>query len=195
VKTALLQPLDETILPEHDGSLLRRVGDGDLSALGLLYDRHHRSVLRFVRCTLHQRSEAEDVAQEVFLIAARVAASFDGRHSSRAWLFGIAARCVLNRARRGARFLRFVQRIGMQQAQAEEALPEQALLQSELRAQLHAALHQLTPEKRIALVLAEVEGLSGPQIAETLGVPLGTVWTRLHHARRDMREQLRRKRT
>jgi RNA polymerase sigma factor (sigma-70 family) len=193
VKATLREERHAAPLPEHDGSLLQRVQEGDLSALGVLYDRHFQAVLRFGRCLLQDKSEAEDVAQEVFITAARVASSFDGRPSSRAWLFGIAARLVLNRARRGARFLRFVQRLGTHASEAQIALPEETLLQSELRTELSEALHKLTPSKRVVIVLAEVEGLSGPEIAEALGIPVGTVWTRLHHARSALREQLRRK--
>jgi RNA polymerase sigma-70 factor (ECF subfamily) len=180
------------LVPEHDGLLLQRVHEGDLSALGVLYDRHYRAVLRLARYLLPEESEAEDVAQEVFLTAARVASSFDGRPSSRSWLFGIAARLVLNRTRRGARFLRFVQRLAAQSGDAQVPEPEETLLQGELRLQLTEALHKLTPHKRVVIVLAEVEGLSGPEIAATLGIPIGTVWTRLHHARNALRDQLRR---
>lgn len=193
MKSAACQEPEADRAPEHDGWLLARVHAGDLSALGVLYDRHFRAVLRLARCLMQQESEAEDVAQEVFLTVARAAASFDGRPSSRSWLFGITARLVLNRARRGARFLRFVQRLGAQPSEVQVSLPDDTLVQNELRAQLAEALHKLTPAKRVVIVLAELEGLSGPEIAEALGIPVGTVWTRLHHARSALRDQLRQK--
>lgn len=193
MKSSAREVPEADFAPEHDGALLMRVHEGDLSALGVLYDRHYRAVLRLARCLLPQESEAEDVAQEVFLTVARVASSFDGRPSSRSWLFGITARLVLNRARRGARFLRFVQRLGEQPSEVKAKLPDETLLESELRAQLTEALHKLTPPKRVVIVLAEVEGLSGPEIAEALGIPVGTVWTRLHHARSELRDELRQK--
>jgi RNA polymerase sigma-70 factor (ECF subfamily) len=181
-------------LSESDGVLLARVQNGELSALGVLYDRHYAAVLRFARCMLHEKTEAEDVVQEVFLTAARVASSFDGRPSSRAWLVGIAARLVLNRSRRRARLLRCVQRLGQHTDEPQPELPVETLLQRELRAELTRALDKLTPQKRVVIVLAEVEGLTGPEIAETLGIPVGTVWTRLHHARHALRAQLRSRR-
>jgi RNA polymerase sigma-70 factor (ECF subfamily) len=91
--------------------------------------------------------------------------------------------------------LRFVKRLGEVSSERTESLPEETLLVGELRAQLSQALHSLTPQKRVVIVMAEVEGLSGPEIAQALDIPLGTVWTRLHHARAELRKQLSRRRS
>ena len=69
--------------------------------------------------------------------------------------------------------------------------PEDAAEAAETAEQLERALGRLTEEKRLVLLLFEREGLSGEEVARALDIPLGTVWTRLHHARADMRRALR----
>ena len=176
--------------PERtDGEWLAQLADGDLAALGVLYDRHYSAVLRFVQRIV--RNDVEDVAQETFLLAARIAHNFDGRANCRPWLFGIAARIVMQRGRTGARLARFLGRLSLEPTPAP-ASPYEFVERGELRSTLARALDRLTPAKRVVLVMAEGEGLTCEQIAEALDIPTGTVWTRLYHARRELRAQLSR---
>jgi RNA polymerase sigma-70 factor (ECF subfamily) len=170
---------------------LQRVADGDLSALGVLYDRHHAQVLRFSQRVLADRSDAEDVAQETFLTASRVAHGFDGRASCRPWLYGIASRLMLHRGRGKARLSRFLAHFAAHHAESDGS-PHELMLRTEQQRVLSAALAKLSQDKRIVLILAEVEGLTAEEIGRALGIPQGTVWTRLHHARRQLRKQLER---
>lgn len=181
-----------TLSAESDAEALARIAQGDLSALGVLYDRHYVSVLRFAQRVLRGSVEAEDVAQETFLTASRVASAFDGRSTSRPWLLGIASRIVLQRGRGAQRLARFMARFQEQPAEHAASSPHDLASRSELQSNLSRALASLAAEKRVVLVLAEVEGLTCPEIALALGIPLGTVWTRLHHARRELRKRLER---
>ena len=125
--------------------------------------------------------EADDVVQDTFLRAAKIAARFNpSAPSARPWLFGIAVRIVQERRRSVRRFLDAVSRFG---AQARSASAPAADEQSDVA----RALSTLSVPKRTVLVLAEVEGFSCQEIAEMLSVPVGTVWTRLHHARKELR--------
>src|SRR5690348_154020 len=80
-----------TMLAEcDDAELVRKVALGDLSPLGVLYDRHHRDVRRFVERAVGSDADAEDMTHEAFLTLVEIASTYDGRPSARPFLFGIA---------------------------------------------------------------------------------------------------------
>jgi RNA polymerase sigma-70 factor (ECF subfamily) len=170
-----------------DPELVRAVGDGDLAALGELYDRYARDVWRAVRRTLDRPADAEDIVHAVFVGLPKIAPSYDGRASARAWLIGIGLR-LAHRHRRGAgRLVRalvaFAQTLS---GGATHDDPEShASDRQELRA-LEEALAALSPKKREVFALVEIDGLSTDEVARALGIPTATVRTRLHHARREL---------
>lgn len=169
--------------PNDDRPLMARLARGDGSALALLYDRHAPAILSFATRTVG-RTDAGDIVQTTFITTARVAGTWDGRtDSARSWLYGIAARHLKDRQRAASRFTRAL--VGLATEPVKNAKPP-----SSDRLDTTAALDQLPEAKRLVLVLAEVEGFSCEEIARMLDIPLGTVWTRLHHARRAMRELL-----
>lgn len=170
----------ETQERSPDAELLARVAKGDLSALGTLYDSFAPSVLRFAdRVGGHH--DAEDIVQTVFVRVVHAAGSFDPRASSaRPWLFGIATRVVLERRRSLRRFVEAVRTLAAHDVRTTEN-------PAEARTDIQRALTRLTPAKRAVLVLAEAEGFTCDEIAAMLELPVGTVWTRLHHARRELR--------
>ena len=98
---------------------------------------------------------------------------------------GIAVRLLQQRRRASTRLLVIVAALRNTRPTAHDARPQLAA-----RSDLARALGRLSEPKRVALLLTEVEGLSCPEVAELLGVPVGTVWTRLHAARRELRELL-----
>jgi RNA polymerase sigma-70 factor (ECF subfamily) len=166
--------------PSADVEALGRVAEGDVGALGEVYDRHACALLAFVSRATGAR-DAEDVVQGVFVRAARVASTYDGRASSaRAWLFGIAARLIQERRRSLLRFSRALLGLGTQDMSSR--MPSH-----DHRSDLEKGLLQLSEAKRVVLILAEVEGFTCDEIAAMLCVPVGTVWTRLHHARKELR--------
>ncbi|MDB5217035.1 MAG: polymerase sigma-54 factor RpoN [Myxococcaceae bacterium] len=175
-------PATSVAAASNDADVLGRVGRGDVGALGELYDRHASALLGFAtRCTSAQ--DAEDLVQTTFVRAARAAATFDGRAgSARSWLFGITAHLVQERRRSFARLARALLRFDVGAVTGAASSPP-----GEERNDLRKGLDRLTETKRVVLLLAEVEGFTCEEIATMLSVPVGTVWTRLHHARREMR--------
>lgn len=168
-----------------DADLLARIAAGEIGALGELYDRHQDSIRRFVSRATANADDVDDLVHATFLTAADSAARYDGRPVSRAWLIGISVRLLRRRRYSLGRWFAVLSSLG-----------SLGPTSSDPRAKLHArfdldrTLGKISEAKRITLVLAEVEGLSCPEIAEILSIPIGTVWTRLHAARRELRALL-----
>jgi len=168
-----------------DPDLVRRLARGEIGALGELYDRYREPVRRFVARATSNAEDVDDLVHATFLAAAKSASRYDGRPSCRPWLVGIAVQ-LLRRRRRSLGLL-FSVLSSLRGVRSTGTDPRPAL---QARADVEQALGRLSEVKRISLLLAEVEGLSCAEIAEALGVPIGTVWTRLHAARRELRQAL-----
>jgi RNA polymerase sigma-70 factor (ECF subfamily) len=171
-----------------DAAILARLAGGDLGALGDLYDRHRDAVRAFLVRATSNAPDVDDLVQNTFLGAARLAGRFDGRASCRPWLIGIAANLVQRRGRRLGQVFRLVSRFAAGKAHSRDPHP---LL--EARSSLHRvaeAVGQMSTAKRVVLLMAEVEEMSCQQIADALAVPIGTVWGRLHSARQELRAAL-----
>jgi RNA polymerase sigma-70 factor (ECF subfamily) len=167
--------------PDSDTAALSRVAQGDLAALGELYTRHAPALLRFARHAVGAQA-AEDLVQATFIKAVERASSYDGRSTSaRGWLYGIAGRLSQERRRALGRFARALSRLGA--GREESASPDHVE-----RRDLVRGLAKLSDAKRVVLILAEIEGFTATEIAAMLEIPVGTVWTRLHHARRELRD-------
>ncbi|MFT3926862.1 MAG: sigma-70 family RNA polymerase sigma factor [Myxococcales bacterium] len=164
-----------------DVEVLKRVAASDMHALGVLYDRYAPMLLRFAR-RLGGREDAEDMVQSVFLRVVKRAKSFNpGAISARPWLFAIAVHVAQERRRSLRRFATALSAVTSHASTTEaERMGE--------RSELERCLAALSLQKRTVLLLFEVEGFDGEEIARMLSIPVGTVWTRLHHARRDMRD-------
>lgn len=169
---------------ECDAAILERIANGEIGALGELYDRHRESVRRFVSQATSGAEDVDDLVHATFLEAAKSAGKYDGRESSRAWLVGIAVHLLRRRRRSLAQFFTV---LSASSARSRSVDPRTAL---EARTDIERALARISEAKRIAILLAEVEGLTCEEIATALGVPIGTVWTRLHAARAELRAAL-----
>jgi len=168
-----------------DPDLVRKLASGEIGALGELYDRYREPVRRFVARATSNAEDVDDLVHATFLAAAKSASRYDGRPSCRPWLVGIAVQ-LLRRRRRSLGLL-FSVLSSLRGVRSATTDPRPAL---QARADVEQALGRLSEVKRITLLLAEVEGLGCAEIAEALGVPIGTVWTRLHAARREVRQTL-----
>jgi RNA polymerase sigma-70 factor (ECF subfamily) len=169
-----------------DPDLLRRLAGGEIGALGELYDRYHEPLRRFVVRATSEAEDVDDLVHATFLAAAKSAGRYDGRPSCRPWLIGIAAQLLRRRRLSFGRFLAILSSV--RSTRATTADPRPAL---QARSDVERVLVQISEAKRITLLLAEVEGLSCAEIAAALDVPIGTVWTRLHAARRELRRALK----
>jgi RNA polymerase sigma-70 factor (ECF subfamily) len=125
----------------------------------------------------------DDAAQEVFVVVCRRLADFAGRSALRSWLFGIAMnvarKALRTQKRRGAEGLPDVLR------DSTSLSPQEALAQAEAVRLVYELLDELTQEKREVFILAELEEMPAPQIAEAIGVPVNTVYSRLRLARQN----------
>jgi RNA polymerase sigma-70 factor (ECF subfamily) len=186
---ALREPADRDV-EDTDADLIRRVSEGDLSPLGTLYDRHHQGVRQFLMRATAGGADAEDIAHETFLTLAKIAGRYDGRSSARPFLLGIAAQLVRRRKRGLMRWAHTVTSFAGTQPDRRTRTPEDEAAASEDRSRFDEALARLSEEKRLVFLLVEREGLSGEEVARALEIPVNTVWTRLHHARNDLRKAL-----
>lgn len=176
-----------------DQRLLERCRAGDEASWRQLFDAHYAFVHRTVRRLGVVGAEADDLAQDVFLVAFRRLSDFQqGRLTT--WLYRIAANVVSDRHRRRTVRDALFGLFGATAAESvDERTPQRDVEAREAEAQVAQVLQRMAPKKREVFVLFELEHLSGEDIAERVGIPVGTVWTRLHHARRDF-ERIARKR-
>jgi RNA polymerase sigma-70 factor, ECF subfamily len=160
-------------------SLIASAADGDRSAFATLYDALAPTVYGVARRVLRDPSQAEEVAQEVFVEIWRLATRFDPtRGSVRTWAVTIAHRRAVDRVR-SEQSHRDRQKTLAAAAADPPASPEEGAIEQEDRRRARAALLTLPPQQREALELAYYDGLTHVQIADHLGVALGTVKTRI----------------
>jgi RNA polymerase sigma-70 factor (ECF subfamily) len=170
--------------------VLERCRARDESAWKELYDAHFDFVFRVARRLGTPAEEAEDVVHDVFVVVYRKLDSFqEGRLTT--WLYRIAANVVSDRHRR-RRVRTAFSKLGLWIGAAPEETPERIAERSSAQRAVERVLERMAPKKREVFALFELEGLSGDEIAERLGCPTNTVWTRLHHARKEFIEIARR---
>jgi RNA polymerase sigma-70 factor (ECF subfamily) len=148
------------------------------------YSEHVDFVHRVVARLLGPHGDVDDTVQEVFLVALRKRTTFEGRAAPTTWLYGIAQRVIMA-GRRRARVRRF---FGLDPLEAQTAItPHQLFEHREESQRLYRLLDHISEKKRTVFILHEMEELPGEEIARIVGSPLKTVWTRLHHARRELK--------
>lgn len=168
-----------------DEQLVNRILQGDTEALGELYRRHAAVVRRVITRFAQGISEAEvdELCQDVFLEMIGSSFKYQAEGKFRAWICGVA----INFARRWRRRQGIIQRIFRPfdfrvagEPASHAASPEKTM---SLRESVSTAIESLPRKQRDVLILYEVEGFTGEECAEILGIRIGAVWTRLHRAR------------
>ena len=160
----------------------RRAGGSALSdECAAIYAQHASFVWRVLRGMGVRHPQIEDAMQDVFIVVHRRFSEFDHRAKVQTWLFAICYRV----ARAHRRKLQAAQALPIQDEQLHAPNPSPAdHVEEQERAQLLLRLlSMLDEDKRMVLLLVEVEGLTAPEVASTLGVPLNTVYSRLRRAR------------
>lgn len=160
------------------GDALRALQAGEPGAVDRFYRDHARLVLGWVIRLGGPRLDAEDVAHEVFETAFARLGTYRGEASPSTWLYAITRRVVANARRRV-----WVRRVFGLDAAPEPSQPA-AAEQLGLRREVQAALERLSDEHREVVVLLWMEERPATEVATMLGVPVGTVYSRAHHARR-----------
>jgi len=160
-----------------------------LPDFGQVYDEHAELIWRFVRRLGVTDTEADDVVQEVFLVAHQRRNDFEGRSTARTWLCGIALRVVKASRRRAQRHAEVPVSFVTEAADPCETLERRRALRD-----LDVLLGTLDDDKREVLVLSDIEQLSAPEISEAVGIHLSTVYSRLSAARKEFSEAVKRHR-
>jgi len=162
----------------------------------LVYRDHAQRVARWAAWLLGPSSDVDDVVQEVFLTAHRLLPSFRGEAAVGTWLFRLTTNAVRVHRRRAGRWRHLQHRVQLLQtaAQAHARNPEEHLDCQQDLAIASEALDAMSEKYRTMLVLFRLEGLSGEELAAVSGLPIATVWVRLHRARAQFAAEVERAR-
>ena len=183
-----------------DSDIVTAVQAGDREAFGVLVNRYQGRAFRLALRVLRDEEQARDVVQEGFLKAYRSLDRFEGRSSFYTWLYRLVMNLCIDQKRRdkSARQVEWQDEQSLSVAPGAigdpgagpPAEPIDDLHRAQLRKQLAEAIEALPDDARRTFQLREVDGLAYAEIAKTLGIPKGTVMSRLHYARRRLREAL-----
>lgn len=160
---------------ESDEELMAAIARGDERALGTLIERHAAGVLGFLTRVARDRDDAEDLLQDTWVRVARGARSFDSGRRLRPWLYGIAANLARDAFRRRAVRVRAAE---VQRADGNAQAQFRPIEEMDMRERLL----RLPDRLREVLVLRFYEGFDEAEMAQALGIPRGTVKSRLHAA-------------
>ena len=185
------------IVNADDRRLIAESLQGRSSAFGELVVRYQDRLYNAVLRVITDRDDALDVVQDSFVNAYQSLASFKGDSEFYTWLYRIAFNAAISVKRRKRSVLRFDQlgpdRPGARYEPADasaDARPGASLERTEDELAVHDALTRLSSEHRTVLVLKDIDGMKYDEIAEIVGVPVGTVRSRLHRARLELRDFL-----
>jgi RNA polymerase sigma-70 factor (ECF subfamily) len=181
-----------------DAALIERCRAGDIAAFEPLVEKYRQRVWRLAFNVVRDREEAWDVAQEGFVRAWQALPNFRGQSAFYTWLFRIVMNVAADRVRaRAARGRAFgTERIPEEDwdrvlvEQQPDATPDAAAAGAQQRAKIERALATLSEDHRRIVVLSDIEGLSYKEIADVLEIPMGTVMSRLHNARKRLKAAL-----
>ena len=177
-------------LGEGDSAPERKTSEDVRFDAGRVYAEQVDFVWRVVRGMGVERTCAADVVQDIFVVVQRRLPEFDGRCAIKTWLFAIALRVVSDHRRKQRRERKRVGTAVATHVIDRSPGPSELAERREAERALHAALDRLDDDKRLVLVLADIEELTAPEIAELTGTPLNTVYTRLRRARAEFNAAL-----
>jgi RNA polymerase sigma-70 factor, ECF subfamily len=185
---------------DPDAALMLRVKQGDTGAFAELVDKYKQPVMNVVYRMLHDATEAEDVAQNVFIQVHRAAHRYQVSSKFSTWLFTIARNLCLNEIRRRARH----PADSMDEAHPEQEdapwhqfedkasfTPPERMLQGELEEKIGQALAELPENQRVAILLCRQEELSYEEIAKVVGCSLSATKSLIHRGREFLKQKLK----
>lgn len=185
----LASAMPASAAPAH---MVQSAAVGRTLDLATVYRDHYEFVWRAVRRLGAPEAHVDDAVQDVFLVVHRRLADFEGRSQLKTWLFGIAMRVVKDHRRKTQRMDRRHQSAPRPEP---DAGPDEHVQRRQAVELLDQLLEELDDDKRAVFVMAEIENMTAPEIAETLGVKLNTVYSRLRLARKRFERALSRHRT
>ncbi len=170
-------------------ALVQRAQQGDREAFGMLVERFQPTVYAVALTRLRNPSEAQELAQEVFLHAMRKLDQLRQPQAFAGWLRQITVRMAINRlTRRGP--MQKLESEMLEGAEAANTNPLEGLIRTEQAGELYAALEQLKPVDRATLIAFYIRGRSLKQMSREFETPIGTIKRRLHVARARLKEAL-----
>lgn len=173
-----------------DQELIASIANGNLQALGGLFDRYEADIRRCVSRLGVGVGDVDDLVQTTFLEVIRASARFDATLPAKSWLFGLSVMLVRRHRRSLSRAAaRLLQRARWPRPDAPPTPAAEFDKDQELQ-RFQRAFQSLSPKKREVFTLVTLEGLSGEEVARVLEIPVATVRTRLHHARQELRVAL-----
>lgn len=175
-----------------DGRLIQATLDGDTDAFGRLVQKYQDRLFHGISHMLGSPSDAEDVVQEAFVLAYTRLGSFQAKSQFYTWLYRIAINTGISHKRKKRPVVSLDADHSPAHGMADEKSesPDHGMHVQEQSAEVHRALNRLSEEHRRIIVLREMDGLCYESISEILKLPVGTVRSRLHRARAQMRELL-----
>ena len=186
--------------PDPDAALMLLAKDGDIRAFEQLVEKYKQPIVSLMFRMLHDLSEAEDLAQTVFVRVYQSASRYEVSAKFSTWIFTIARHVCLNEIRRRSRHP--AQSIESTLPDSDEPAtrqfedhktftPPQAFLQNELEAKIQEALDQLPEKQRLAVLLCRQDDLSYEEIARVLGLSLSATKSLIHRARETLKLRLK----
>ena len=173
-----------------DHELLASCSKGEQWALAELFDRYSSFVFRFVaRIACTSGSDIEDLVQYTFIEVWKCANRFDPQREPRSWIFGIAANVARRHVRSESRRLKAMGTLSSRPTPKPKR-PDDEIAHEQMTQRLTQALEELPFNLRVAFILCDVEGMRGIDAADGLGIRPGTLWRRLHQARKTLRSEL-----
>lgn len=187
---------------QSDTYLVERALDGDIAAFEKLVSRYQNKIIGYVgRMTDGDREEAEDITQETFIKAYRSLDSFRGQASFSTWLYKIATNLCIDRARtkkrRPQQAYSLDEPVDKDEEKGGREIPDnryepgKGVERDEMRALVRETVAEMPEKMRQVLIMCDLQGMPYEDISRILDVPLGTVKSRLFHARADLARRLR----
>lgn len=174
----------------NDAELVRQIQNKRLEALGLLYDRYQTMVYRTALAITGDPDAASDLLQDVFLRLYRFANTVDLARPLEPWLYRVTANLSYTWVKRRNRFVRSIEDLTEWLAGGKHDQPAQQVEFDETWDHLQQAVLSLPISHRMVVVLYYINDLSLQEIAEVLEIPVGTVKSRLHYGRHQLKERL-----
>ena len=168
-----------------DETLLRAVAEGDRAALRVLYERHAPWLTLRLQRRCPDPDLVDDAVQDTFVAVWRTAKRYDGHGAVGAWIWGIGVRRLIDAIRR-----RPHREFPTHERFADEPSAEEQVLLDVAHGDLGGALNRLSPELRAVVQATVLDGLTTREAGQLLGIPAGTVKTRMMRARIQLREEL-----
>jgi RNA polymerase sigma-70 factor (ECF subfamily) len=172
---------------ETDENLMLAVRNGEVAKLGMLFDRHHRSLFDFFAKMTSSRTAAEDLVQDVFFRILKYRGTFRDESRFKAWMFHIARNARVDYYRKHQADSLAVED-GTEQLRSRFGLPGADLEQEQQILMLECALSQLPEDKREVLILSRYHDMKYEQIAELLGCEISTIKVRVFRAVKELRD-------